>query len=90
MAGKSFTVEGIWEKYELILVPEETTSAGRLALLIAEGKEVDIDFVSLFPEETYKGRRNGLRADLAKTLEELKPRFMRFPGGCLVIPMIAY
>lgn len=84
IAGKSFTVEGTWRKYEFALVPKETTRAGCLALLIAEGKKVDIDFVSLFPEETYKGRKNGLRADLAKTLEELKPRFMRFPGGCLV------
>lgn len=40
--------------------------------------------VSLFPEDTYKGRANGLRKDLAEKLEALKPSFLRFPGGCVV------
>ena len=39
--------------------------------------------VSLFPQKTFKGRKNGLRADLAQTLADLHPRFMRFPGGCV-------
>ena len=43
-----------------------------------------LDFVSLFPADTYKGRRNGLRKDLAQLLEAMHPRFLRFPGGCLV------
>ena len=40
--------------------------------------------ISLFPKDTYKGRENGLRKDIAELLADLKPRFMRFPGGCLV------
>jgi len=40
--------------------------------------------VSLFPEDTFKGRENGLRKDLAEKLEALKPSFLRFPGGCVV------
>ena len=40
--------------------------------------------VSLFPEETYKNRKNGLRKDLAEAVANLKPKFVRFPGGCLV------
>ena len=80
----TFAVKGQWTKYEAVLKAEETTRRGKLAIMINGGKEVDLDFVSLFPEETYKGRKNGLRVDLAKALEDLKPKFMRFPGGCLV------
>ncbi|MCR5153591.1 MAG: hypothetical protein K6B75_01965, partial [Lachnospiraceae bacterium] len=43
-----------------------------------------IDMVSLFPAETYKGRENGLRKDLAEKLEALEPKFLRFPGGCVI------
>lgn len=48
----------------------------------SEGK-VAIDMVSLFPKNTFKGRENGMRADLAQALADLKPKFMRFPGGCV-------
>src|SRR5690606_23082259 len=40
--------------------------------------------VSLFPEDTWRGRKNGLRKDLVNLLYELKPGFLRFPGGCIV------
>ncbi len=43
----------------------------------------DLDMVSLFPQATFKGRKNGLRNDLATTLADLHPRFVRFPGGCV-------
>lgn len=59
-------------------------SGGSLALTFTQGECVELDLVSLFPEKTYRGRENGLRADLAEALAELTPRFMRFPGGCLV------
>lgn len=45
--------------------------------------KVALDMISLFPQQTFKGRKNGLRADLAQTLADLKPKFMRFPGGCV-------
>jgi alpha-L-arabinofuranosidase len=45
---------------------------------------LDLDVVSLFPENTWKHRRNGLRADLVQRLADLHPAFMRFPGGCIV------
>ena len=35
------------------------------------------------PLDTWTGRKNGLRADLVEALAEMKPRFLRFPGGCL-------
>lgn len=79
-----FVTEKSWEKLTCVFTAKETVQNGSLALLIPQGKIIEFDFVSLFPEETYKGRKNGLRKDLAEALEELHPRFMRFPGGCLV------
>lgn len=73
-----------WKKYELEMKAPVTDFSGRLALTVSGRGKVYFDFVSLFPKDTYKGRRNGLRKDIAEKLEQLKPRFMRFPGGCLV------
>lgn len=42
-----------------------------------------LDYVSLFPE-TFRNRINGLRKDIAQTLEALHPAFVRWPGGCIV------
>ncbi len=73
-----------WEKFSLAFRAPEEDFSGRLAIT-AEGQgKVYLDFVSLFPEDTYKGRKGGLRKDLAEMLEQLHPKFMRFPGGCLV------
>lgn len=72
-----------WNGYELLLTPDEHTSTGRLAIIPKNNGTVDLDMVSLFPVNTYKGRENGMRRDLAETLAALKPRFVRFPGGCV-------
>lgn len=72
-----------WKKYDVVLVPAKTESACSLVLDIPKGVSADLDMISLFPEETFKGRKNGLRKDLAQTLADLKPRFVRFPGGCV-------
>ncbi|MBO4764553.1 MAG: alpha-L-arabinofuranosidase, partial [Bacteroidales bacterium] len=45
---------------------------------------VDIEHVSLFPKDTWKGREGGLRKDLAQALYDLHPGVFRFPGGCIV------
>jgi alpha-L-arabinofuranosidase len=45
---------------------------------------VFLDVVSLFPKNTFKARSNGMRLDLANMLDDLKPSFVRFPGGCWV------
>ncbi len=55
----------------------------RFALLIDGAGTVALDMISLFPERTFCGRPNGLRADLAHVIADLRPRFVRFPGGCL-------
>ena len=61
------------------------THAPRAARDCAEGQgEIDIDMVSLYPKETWKNRPNGLRKDLVQLLADMKPGFIRFPGGCIV------
>ena len=73
-----------WHKYTLTLTATETVSRRlHLAVRIGSGT-VDLDMVSLFPADTYKGRENGIRRDLGEKLEELTPKFFRFPGGCII------
>ena len=72
-----------WLDYELILTPDEYSPKSTLQLVPKNNGTLDLDMVSLFPVNTFKGRENGLRADLAQTLADLKPRFVRFPGGCV-------
>lgn len=73
-----------WKKYQTELTAAGTDHTARLVILIKESGVLYFDMISLFPRNTYKGRKNGLRADIAEKLEELRPKFMRFPGGCLV------
>jgi alpha-L-arabinofuranosidase len=73
-----------WTKYELTLTPDVTANEHVLLEVTMENGSVALDMISLFPEDTYKGRANGLRKDLAEKLEELSPAFLRFPGGCVV------
>jgi GH43 family beta-xylosidase/alpha-L-arabinofuranosidase len=73
-----------WKKFKLTLPIKRSVTDARLALLVQGEGTVDFDMVSLFPENTFKGRRNGMRADLAQALADMKPGFLRFPGGCIV------
>lgn len=75
-------VKGGWAKYKVALKATRTSSDGRLT--VASAGPAALDEVSLFPRDTYKGHRNGLRKDLAEKIAALKPGFVRFPGGCLV------
>ncbi len=72
-----------WKRHDVRLTSRATVSNARLAVLGVGPGEVDVDMVSLFPENTFKKRRNGLRADLAQALADLQPGFLRFPGGCI-------
>lgn len=74
----------VWNHYEAEITAQETTTAGNLSIYIDAVGRLYLDMVSLFPEKTFMQQRNGLRADIATLLADLKPRFMRFPGGCLV------
>jgi len=72
-----------WKKYTAILSATQAYDTASLVVLAtAEGK-MAVDEVSLFPQKTFKNRPNGLRADLAQMLADMKPKFIRFPGGCL-------
>lgn len=73
-----------WQRHEARITSQATTDKARLVLLATAAGTVDLDVVSLFPKDTFKGRRNGLRADLAQLLADMKPGFLRFPGGCIV------
>ena len=73
-----------WRQYTTSLTCDTTLTDGQLAVLAIEKGEVDLDMISLFPQHTYKERTNGLRPDMMEVLRSLRPRFMRFPGGCLV------
>ncbi|MBO6247214.1 MAG: carbohydrate binding domain-containing protein, partial [Bacteroidales bacterium] len=74
-----------WKKYELILEPKVTIDKAVLRIFL-DGKRraTDLEHVSLFPVDTWKGHRNGLRKDLAQALADLHPGIFRFPGGCIV------
>ncbi|MDH6311511.1 alpha-N-arabinofuranosidase [Parabacteroides sp. PFB2-10] len=73
-----------WKKYEIKIAPNKTVDKGRLRIFLASEGSVALEHVSLFPTDTYKGRENGLRADLAQALADLNPGVFRFPGGCIV------
>ena len=73
---------GNWQKYEAVLTPTVDCANAALQLLVLQTGTVDVDMVSLMPQDTYKG--HGLRTDLAQALADLHPKFLRFPGGCVV------
>ncbi len=73
-----------WSKYTGTLTARRDSDAGRLSVRAAGTGTLKLDMVSLFPEQTYRNRTNGLRKDLADKIAALKPGFVRFPGGCLV------
>jgi len=73
-----------WGKVSATLRPTATEPKARLQVLVQPGGTVDLDMISLFPQKTWKNRPNGLRADLVQWLADLKPGFVRFPGGCIV------
>ncbi len=73
-----------WEKYEWNFSSEVTDSTCRFMIGAEKEGKLFLDFVSLFPVNTYRNRKNGLRKDLVGMIEDLKPRFVRFPGGCVV------
>ncbi len=79
-----FTLTGEWAEYSSVLRGARDDFSARLFISLNMNGKVMLDFVSLMPCDTYKNRENGLRRDIAVMLEELKPRFVRFPGGCLV------
>ena len=74
-----------WQRYEAVISPRETAAKAVLRIfLIKDRRTVDLEHVSLFPTDTWKGRKDGLRKDLVEALRDLHPGVFRFPGGCIV------
>jgi alpha-L-arabinofuranosidase len=73
-----------WRKYECTLRSAGSDPKARFVLTFGSNGTVWLDFVSLFPARTFKNRPNGLRPDLATLIADLKPAFVRWPGGCFV------
>jgi alpha-L-arabinofuranosidase len=72
-----------WVRHGVRLVPSRTEAKARVVVLANAKGGIALDEISLFPEHTFRNRKNGLRADIAQTIADLKPKFIRFPGGCL-------
>lgn len=72
-----------WKQQKAVLTAKETADKCVLSIEPQQAGTVGLDFISLFPQKTFKNRKNGLRADLAQVIADMKPRFVRFPGGCM-------
>lgn len=83
-SAKLAGVGGDWKRYTCAIQATGNDTQGRLALTLDHPGRIWFDVVSLFPRDTFKNRPNGLRADLAQTLADLRPAFVRFPGGAIV------
>ena len=73
-----------WTKVEGVVTATETDANCKVNVYFKGSGQLDIDMISLFPQDTWKGRKGGLRKDLVQLLADLKPGFVRFPGGCIV------
>ena len=73
-----------WQKQKVSLTATATEPKAKLYIWLEGKGAVDLDMISLFPQKTWKGRPGGLRPDLVQLLADMKPGFLRFPGGCIV------
>ena len=73
-----------WQKYAAVFSPKRTVEKAKLQITFIGNGVVNMDMISLFPQDTWKGRKGGLRKDLVQKLYDLQPGFLRFPGGCIV------
>lgn len=75
---------GKWQDEVLAIKADEACSDARLVIAFPEAGNYDFDYISLFPVDTYKQRENGMRRDVALMIDSLHPKFVRWPGGCVV------
>jgi len=73
-----------WHKAQVSLHSSQTELKGKMMLWLEGSGAIDLDMISLFPSDTWKNRPGGMRADMVQKLADLKPGFIRFPGGCIV------
>ena len=72
-----------WKQYSAVITANTTVSNAKLEIVPQREGMLHLDMISLFPQKTFMNRKNGLRADLAKIIADMNPRFVRFPGGCV-------
>jgi alpha-N-arabinofuranosidase len=82
--GKLIRFTSAWKKVSVPIRPTTTSLNAHLKLLAEGSGAFDVDMVSLVPRNTWANRPNGLRQDLVQLLKDMKPGFLRFPGGCIV------
>jgi alpha-N-arabinofuranosidase len=73
-----------WKKQTLSFTATAAALKARMNIWFEGDGVIDLDMVSLFPEDTWKKRPGGMRADMVQLLADMKPGFIRFPGGCIV------
>ncbi len=81
---KPSTGGNVWQKQTASVLSGKTVNKGKLRIWFEGEGKIDLDMISLFPTDTWKNRPGGLRADMVQALADLKPGFVRFPGGCIV------
>ena len=73
-----------WKKYTAQMTANKTVAKGKLKVTFTGTGSINVDIISIFPQDTWNNRPNGLRKDLVQKLYDLNPGFLRFPGGCIV------
>jgi alpha-L-arabinofuranosidase len=73
-----------WKKISADFMATATEPKAKLNIWFEGDGIIDLDMVSLFPADTWKKRPGGMRADMIQLLADMKPGFIRFPGGCIV------
>lgn len=73
-----------WKKQSVSFTANATEPKAKMNIWFEGTGVIDLDMISLFPKDTWKNRPGGMRADMVQKLADLKPGFIRFPGGCIV------
>ncbi|MBD0279202.1 MAG: alpha-L-arabinofuranosidase, partial [Flavisolibacter sp.] len=73
-----------WQKATASFNATATEPKARMNIWLEGNGSIDLDMISLFPSDTWKNRPGGMRADMVQLLADMKPGFIRFPGGCIV------
>lgn len=73
-----------WQNYTAQFTASQTEAKAKLKITFEGTGTIDLDMISLFPDDTWNHRKNGLRKDIVQLLYDMKPGFLRFPGGCIV------
>ena len=73
---------GEWSRADLRLTSKGTCCNAWAVITSSASAEILFGYTSLLPEDTYKG--HGLRKDIVEALMATHPKFLRYPGGCIV------